>query len=91
MPGRTAALAAELRKDELLADDDPVLRDGTGPVKFESRLDTLCIVSAIEDWMEGGDLGMLAGPPGYEYACTAKPGPGALVSSLQSWILDWMS
>jgi hypothetical protein len=49
MPGRTTALAAELRKDESLADDDPVLKDGTDPLKAESRLDTLCIVSAIED------------------------------------------
>jgi hypothetical protein len=40
--------------------------------------------------MEGGDLGMLAGPRGYEYACTTKPGPGALWSLLQSWILGWI-
>lgn len=57
-------------------------------MKLESRLDMLSLVSAIEDWTEGNDLGMPAAPLAYEYACTAKPGPGLLSSVLQSSILE---
>jgi hypothetical protein len=61
--------------------------DGIDSVRLESRLAMLCTV----DWTAGNDLGMLAGSLAYEYACTAKPGPGLLSSALQSWILEWIS
>jgi hypothetical protein len=84
-------LAAELRKDESLPDDEPELKDGIDSVKLESRLDTLCTVRPIEDWMEGSDLGTRVGSSAYEYACTTKPGPGVLSSLLHSCILEQIS